>query len=79
MSVIYKVQMTYPNGRTEVIEDDFSNGKDALEYGNGMLAQIMQTEQFHGGFSEDKKEASFCIIEVKGKKKKLVYDSSGHF
>ena len=76
MQVIYKVQMTYPSGRVEVIEEDFKTGKDALEYGNSMLAQIAQTEQFHGGFSDEKKEPQFYIIEIKGKKRKVVYDSS---
>lgn len=76
MGIIYKVQITYPNGRVEVIEEDFKTGKDALEYGNSMLAQIAQTEKFHGGFSDDKQEARFYIIEIKGKKQRVVYDSS---
>ena len=76
MKAFYKVQMSYPSGRVEVIEQDFEKGSDALDYGNNMLVQIANTEQFHTGNDEDaKKEPFFFIIEVKKGKQSVVYDS----
>lgn len=77
----YVVQVTYPDGHTEQIEEIFKSGREALEYGAGILSQIAATEQFHGRNAIDefgdevKKEAYFIIIEVVGKKHSVVYDS----
>ena len=84
MSKHYKVVFVYPDGHIEEINDQFKTGKDALEYGNNLLAQVKNTEGvFHRGdydnefgFNE-KKEAHFMIVEMNGKKYRLVYDSLG--
>ena len=80
MDKYYKVQISYPNGKVEVIEEDFERGADALEYGNSLLAQISSNQGFHEGaideFGEETlKEAYFFIIEVVGEKQAVVYDS----
>jgi len=80
MEKYYKVQISYPNGVVEVIEDDFQKGAEALDYGNGLLAQIEQNKGFHDSAEDefgDKilKDAYFFIIEIDGENQKVVYDS----
>ena len=81
MEKIYIVQVTYPDGHSEQIEETFKSGREALEYGGGILSQIAATEQFHGRNAIDefgdevKKEPYFIIIEVNGKKRSVVFDS----
>ena len=71
----YKIVFVYPDGHIEEIPEAFREGVDAKEHGNGMLSQVANTEQFHGGSDTDKREPYFMIVEIKGTKKKLVYDS----
>ena len=84
MEKYYKVVFVYPDGHIEEIQDQFQNGRDALDYGNNLIAQVKNTEGvFHRasyeldefGF-EKKQEAHFMIVEMNGKKYRLVYDSS---
>ena len=75
MEKIYKVVFTYPDGHIEEIEDEFKSGADALECGNGILAQIPNTERYRNPFDVEKKEPGFSIVEVVGKKRKIVYNS----
>ena len=71
----YKVVFVYPDGHIEEIDQNFSEGLDAKEYGNSLLGQVINTEQFRGGSMEEKHEPYFMIVEVKGKKLHLVYES----
>ena len=71
----YKVVFVYPDGHIEEIEDNFNDGIEAKEYGNNLLAQVANTEQFYGGMDEEKHNPYFMIVEVKGKKLKLVFES----
>lgn len=81
----FKVVFVYPDGHIEEIDDQFQTGRDALEYGNNLLAQVKNTEGVlhRGSYEEDefnfneKKEAHFMIVEMSGKKYRLVYDSIG--
>ena len=75
MEKIYKVVFTYPDGHIEEIEDEFKSGADALECGNCILAQIPNTERYRNPFDVEKKEPGFSIVEVVGKKRKIVYNS----
>ena len=85
MTKYYKVVFVYPDGHIEEIQDQFQNGRDALDYGNNLLAQVKNTEgvlqRGQNDFDEfdfrEKKEASFMIVEMNGKKYRLVYDSKG--
>ena len=78
----YKVVFVYPDGHIEEIEELFRNGKDALEYGRDLLAQVHNTEgvlnrrEIIDIFDERKTvEPYFMIVEINGKKYRLVYDS----
>ena len=75
MEKTYRVVITYPDGHIEEVQEHFKNGADALEYGNSILAQIPNTERYRSPFDDDKKEASFVIVEVYNNKQKIVYTS----
>lgn len=84
MEKIYKIVFVYPDGHIEDIDTEFHTGKEALEYGNNLLAQVYNTEGVFRGLSssgdefdfQEKKEPHFMILEVRGKKSRLVYDSN---
>ena len=76
----YKVVFVYADGHIEEIDDVFTSGKDALEFGNNMLAQVASTEKFMGRshddvFGDNAIEPYFMIIELNNKKYHMVYDS----
>ena len=75
MEKIYKVVFVYPDGHIEEIEEKFKEGSDALDYGNNLLNQVLHTEKFKNPFDEDKCDPYFMIVEVKGKKLKMVFES----
>lgn len=75
MEKYYRVIFVYPDGHLEDIEDTFKSGADALECGNTIMAQISSTEQYRSKYSEDKKDPYFMIVEIKGKKRTIVYDN----
>ena len=72
----YTVVFVYPDGHIEELEEHFENGADAREQGNSLLAQVLNTEKFHGGFTEDKRDPYFMIVEVIGKRRNLVFESN---
>ena len=74
MEKYYKVVFVYPDSHIEEIEQLFKEGKEAIEYGNSLIAQVINTEQFHSSVGE-KIDPYFMIIEIKGKKYNLVFDS----
>lgn len=83
MSKYYKVIFVYPDGHIEEIQDQFETGRDALDYGNNLLNQVKNTEdvfqkssfeQDDLGFKE-KGKPHFMIVEMNGKKYRLVFDS----
>ena len=79
----YKVVFIYPDGHIEEIDQTFEAGREALEYGNSMLVQVANNEQFHSNkasfdddfFSNEPIEPYFMIVEIDKKKYHLVYDS----
>ena len=84
MEKTYKLVFVYPDGHIEEIDALFTNGRDALEYGNSLLGQVNGTEQVYGHSNESddffKKEPIdpyFMIVEFGSKKYHLVYDSRG--
>ena len=84
MEKYYRVIFMYPDGHLEEIDEQFKDGKEALEYGNNLLNQVLHTEDvFHRGNYDDsdfnfnqKKEPRFMIVETNGKKYRLVYESN---
>ncbi len=86
MEKIYRVVMVYPDGHVEDVQEEFKEGKEALEYGNNLLGQVYNTESvsrssnsgIDDGFGfKEKIDPYFMIVEVRGKKIRMVYDS--HF
>ena len=82
MEKYYKVVFVYPDGHIEEIEEMFRTGTEALEYGNGLIAQVHNTEGVFRGAEEDdefgfkeKIDPYYMILEIKGKRYRLVYDS----
>ena len=85
MEKIYKVVFVYPDGHIEEVEEDFHNGRDALDYGNNLLSQVYNTEGVFQrsnessldefGFIKEAIEPYYMIVEFKSKKPHLVYDS----
>ena len=79
----YKVVFVYPDGHIEEVDDIFTNGRDALEYGNNLLGQVINTEKTFPRtsadeddfFHKDPIEPYFMIVELGKKKYHLVYDS----
>ena len=79
----YKVVFVYPDGHIEEIDDTFKSGRDALEYGNNLLAQVNSTEKTFNRsntdsddfFRKDPIKPYFMIVELGSKKYRLVYDS----
>ena len=82
MEKYYKVVFVYPDGHIEEIEEQFKTGAEALEYGNGLIAQVNNTEGVFRGSDDDdefgfkeKIDPYYMILEIKGKKYRLVFDS----
>ena len=77
----YKLVFVYPDGHIEEIDDLFRNGRDALEYGNNLLGQVAHTEKSRVAapnddfFSKDPIDPYFMIVEISGKKYRMVYSS----
>ena len=79
----YRLVFVYPDRHIEEIDVWFSNGREALDYGNNLLGQVYNTEKFRdtspSGFDDffEKKpiDPYFMIVEVHNKKRRMVYDS----
>ena len=83
MDKYYRVVFVYPDGHIEEIEESFTLGRDALDYGNNLIVQVQNSEDVYRGIIVDDEEFGakekidpyFMIVEVNGKKRRLVYDS----
>ena len=69
----YKVEITYPNGEIEEVDEDFYTFKKAQESADHLLGQVKYNAQFHEGVSDVK---PFAIVkEYNDNEVKIVYDS----
>ena len=69
----FKVEITYPNGEVEEIDEDFLSLKKARESAEHLLGQVNYNAQFHKGEASND---SFAIVkEYNDKEVKIVYDS----
>ena len=69
----YKVEITYPNGEIEEIDEDFLTIKKAQESAEHLLGQVEYNAQFHKGNANVK---PFAVVkEYNDKEVKIVYDS----
>ena len=82
MEKAYRVVFVYPDGHIEETQELFKNGREALDYGNSLLAQVHGTESVINRrpvddiFEERQStEPYFMIVEVYNRKFHLVYDS----
>ena len=78
--VIYKVQITYPNGNMEEIEEDFFSLDKAKEYAEHILGEVQYNAQFHeSSFDEDGVEKvvdPYCLILARdAEKEEVVFDT----
>jgi len=79
-TIYYRVDVVFPDGHIEEINNHFTKAADAVEFGNGMLIQISNNERFHGGDAfEERHDPYFLVVEMDGKKRRLVYDSRGSY
>lgn len=68
----YKVEITYPNGEVEEINEDFYSLKKAIESAEHLLGQVAYNAQFHKGSANTE---PFAIVKEHGEEIKIVYDS----
>lgn len=80
MKTYYRVNVSFPNGHIEEIEDVFFTLEKAVEYGNSILNQVASTEAYHKDRTDmygDKVSFKpyFEVIEVSDESSKSVYKS----
>ena len=68
----FKVEITYPNGEIEEVNEDFYSLKKAIESAEHLLGQVSYNAQFHKGSANT--EPSALVKEI-GEQVKIVYDS----
>ena len=76
MNIRYKVQMIYPDGHAETVDDVFNTMDDAITFGNSLLSQIGGTESYKNPFSNKKAKSYFFVIQETDLESKMVYDSN---
>ena len=69
----YKVEITYPNGEVEEINEDFYSLKKAIESAEHLLGQVSYNAQFHKGGAST--EAFALVKAYEDDDVKIVYDS----
>ena len=83
MNCTYKVVFFYPDRHIEEVDEAFFVAEKAIEYGQQLLAQVLNTEDYLGKhrdgdgiFHRKKVKPSFMVIEI-GEEKKyhVVFDS----
>ena len=76
MEVYYRVQISYPNGRVEEIDEKFTTQNQAIKYGETMLAQIPSNKNYRDDFEQEASFKSyFFVIEYNGEEQKVVFES----
>ena len=76
METYYKVQISYPNGRVEEIDERFSTQSQAIKYGDTLLAQIPSNKNYRDDFEREVSYKSyFLVIEYSEQEKKVVFES----
>ena len=70
---IYKVEITYPNGEVEEVNEDFYSLNKAIESATHLLGQVSYNAQFHKGSA---KFDPFAVVKkYENDEVKIVYDS----
>lgn len=68
----FKVEITYPNGEIEEVNEDFYSLKKAIESAEHLLGQVSYNAQFHKGSANTE---PFALVKEIGEQVKIVYDS----
>lgn len=69
----FKVEVTYPNGEVEEVDEDFYNVKKAIETAEHLLGQVSYNAQFHKGSAIVN---PFAVVkQYENAEVKIVYDS----
>ena len=76
METYFKVQISYPSGKVEEIEEKFATCAQAKKYGEALLAQIPSNKGYRD-FVEQEAMVNpyFFVIEYSENEKKVVYES----
>ena len=79
MSVYYILEIAYPDGHIEELEQNFNSKEEAKGYGENLVGQIAYTEDFKRndddfGFSE-KQKPYYLVTQVVDGQKTIVIDS----
>ena len=78
--MIYKVNVTYPNGNVEEIEESFSTLDEAKSFGQNLLNQVGYNTGYKCSVLDDEEvrhvKPFFIIIEKNNNESKIVFDSN---
>ena len=69
----YKVEITYPNGEVEEVDEDFYSLNKAKESAEHLLGQVSYNAQFHAGGNAV--EAFAVVKAYENEEVKIVFDS----
>ena len=69
----FKIEITYPNGEIEEVDEDFFHLNKAIESANHLLGQVSYNAQFHEGGNDVQPYA--IVKEYTNDAVKIVYDS----
>ena len=77
---IYKVEVTYPTGRVEEIDEAFETLEKAIEYGQQLLVQVGNNARFKNDLDEDglprkTVKPRFSVLEKENGQESIVFDS----
>ena len=83
MNVYYILSFTYPDGHVEELDERYETLDDAVEFGDNLFNQVMNTERFHRNENVDdfgrpnEVEPYFIVIKIEDKSRKIVFSSRG--
>ena len=75
MVAFYKLEFTYPDGHVEEIEETFIGVTQARVYGDSLLVQVANTEQYRSSRGKTLRQPYYCVIENANGERKIVFDS----
>ena len=81
MEQIFKLVFVYPDGHIEEVEETFYDAEKAKEYGNSLLVQVQNTEEYFNHNQDDelgfgkKRNPYYMVVEVTDNKYSMVFES----
>lgn len=81
MEKYYKVDVLFPDGHTQEMDDKFASLEEAVNFGYNVLSQIGETERYHkhDGFDsfsfKELRKPRFFVNEIENDNKICVYES----